>query len=111
MGLILVCHGVWWITRWWWPQSKNEVFELGLAEVGPMQDVVARHRWPLAAGEGAVPVSDHQGVPDRHGHGAGRAADVEDLSSGAEEDGDDLGVTGEPAGHAGWEVEAVAGHG
>ena len=56
-----------------------------------------------------MPVSGEQGVPDRDGDGAGGATDVEDLTAGAEDDGDDLGVAGQPAQEAGWEAEPVPG--
>ncbi len=44
-----------------------------------------------------MPVAEHQGDPEGGGDQAVEAADVEDLAAGAEDGGDDLGVTGEPA--------------
>jgi len=54
-------------------------------------------RWAGAAGEGAVSVAEHQGDPEGGGDEAVEAADVEDLAAGAEDGGDDLGITREPA--------------
>ena len=42
-------------------------------------------------------VADHEGGPEGGGDQAAGAADVEDLGSGAEDGGDELGVTGQPA--------------
>ena len=44
-----------------------------------------------------MPVAYDQGGPDRGGDQAAESADVEDLTVGAEDGGDDLGVTGQPA--------------
>jgi hypothetical protein len=79
--------------------DQHEVVQGGGAVVGPVSEVVgvAHHGWAGAGGEGAVVVAGDQGVPDRDGHGAGGTADVEDLTTGTEDHGDDLGVTGQPA--------------
>ena len=63
-----------------------------------MHDVVgvAHQGWSVAAGERAVPVADHEGGPDREGDQSFGAADVEWFASGAEDGGDDLGVTRQP---------------
>ena len=42
-------------------------------------------------------VAEHQGDPEGGGDEAVEAADVEDLAAGAEDGGDDLGITREPA--------------
>ena len=64
-GLSRICQGVWWMMRWWWPQSRARLSRV-VAAVDPVGDVVgvAHHRWSGAAGEGAVLVTGDQGVPD-----------------------------------------------
>src|SRR3954454_3798074 len=91
--------------------QQGEVVQAGGAAVGPVSEVVgvAHQRWSGAAGEGAVPVADDQGGPERGGDQAVEASDVEDLALGAEDGGDDLGVTGQPAQHLGRQVGAVGG--
>ena len=65
--------------------------------------------WSRAGGEGAVSVAEDQGGPDGGGDEAVEAAEVEDLAVGAEDGGDEFGVTGEPAQDFGWEFGAVGG--
>ena len=79
--------------------QQDHVLQAGFAAVGPVGDVVgvAHDRGPGAAGEGAVGVAADQGPPDRRGDEAVGAADVEDLAAGAEGDGDEVGVAGQPA--------------
>ena len=48
-----------------------------------------------------MPVAEHQGDPQGGGDQAVVAADVEDLAAGAEDGGDDLGITGQPAQYVG----------
>src|SRR3954453_12460232 len=83
--------------------DEHEVVQGGGAVVGPVPEVVgvAHDWWSGAGGEGAVVVAGDQGVPDRDGDGAGGAADVEDLTPGAEDNGGDLAVTGQPAQYSG----------
>ena len=71
---------------------------------------MAHQRWPVAAGERAVPVADDQGGPDREGDQSFGAADVEWLALAAEDGGDDLGVTRQPSdGGDGQLVDGVVG--
>ncbi len=81
------------------PAQQHQVVQGRGSPVGPVLDVVgvAGDGWSAAAGERAVPVSEDQGVPQGGGDQAVGAADVEDLSSGAEDGGDHVGVAGEPA--------------
>ena len=83
--------------------QEGEVVELRLTAVDPVEDVVgvAHGRWSGAAGERAVSVADDEGGPDRGGDQAAEPAEVEDLGVGAEDGGDDLGVTRESAEHGG----------
>jgi hypothetical protein len=48
-----------------------------------------------------VSVAEDQGNPEGGGDEAVESADVEDLAAGAEDGGDDLGITGEPAQYVG----------
>ena len=104
-GLSRTSPGVWWMTRWWWPQSSTRLASSVLPPCSPVDDVVgvAHHRGSGAAGERAVPVAADQGPPQRWGDQAVGAADVEDLAAGAEGDRDEVGVAGQPADHAGGE--------
>ena len=79
--------------------EQGEVVELGWAAVDPVGEVVgvAHEGWSSAGGEGAVSVAEDQGGPDRGGDRSAEAAHVEDLAVAAEDGGDDLGVTGQPA--------------
>ena len=79
--------------------EQDEVEDGGLAVVGPVDDVVgvAHEGWPGAAGEGAVGVAADQGGPEGGGNEAVGPADVEDLSVGAQVDGDEVGVAGQSA--------------
>src|SRR3954452_16255914 len=78
--------------------EQDEVVEAGLAAGYPVADVVGvtHHRWPVAAGERTVSVADDQGGPDPSGDGSSGAAHVEGFATGAEDGGDDLGVTRQP---------------
>jgi hypothetical protein len=62
--------------------------------VGPFDDVVAfaPSYWSVASGVGASAVSDVDGAADVGWDGSAVAADVEWLSGGSEDDGDDGGV-------------------
>src|SRR4051794_2585996 len=78
--------------------EQDEVVEVGLAAGCPVSDVVgvAHRRWSVAAGERTVSVADDQGGPDPSGDGSSGAAHVEGFATGAEDGGDDLGVTRQP---------------
>ena len=49
--------------------EQREIRQFGVAAGYPVSDVIgmAHHRWPVAAGEGEVSVTQHEGGPDRVG--------------------------------------------
>jgi hypothetical protein len=77
--------------------EEDAVVGAGGSAAGPVGDVVgfAPGCGHGAVGEGAALVSGVEGFADVGREDAGGAADVEDASFGAEEDGDDVGVAGD----------------
>ena len=75
------------------------VGEAGPAASGPGDDVVgfAERCGHRAADLGAAAVAEVEGLADGVGDQPSGAADVEDLAVGAEDDGDDPGLAGEPS--------------
>ena len=98
-GSIWTCQGVWWVRVWCLRQSRTRLSSAGGSAVGPVDDVVgvAGDREAGAAGEGAVSVAEHEAFQMPVVTRRSAAADVEDLAFGAEDGGDDLGVTREPS--------------
>jgi len=91
--------------------DEGGVVDTGWSAECPRHDVVgfAVPRFTVAAGEDAPAVPDGDGLPEVAGEQPGRAADVEDLGVGSEDDGEDVGVTRQPA-CLGWTDPGVRSH-
>ena len=83
-------------SRWWWPQSRHRVVEVGGAAVGPLLDVVGLGpaRWGVASGETAALVAGGEGVALCSAGGTAGHAVGEDRGV-VEHDGDDMSLPGQ----------------
>lgn len=91
--------------------EQGEVVEVGVAAVGPGEDVVALAplRWMGAGGEGAAGVAGDEGEGLGAGGDAAGAAEVEDGAVGVEQGGSEFGLVGESDDVGGGDADAVGG--